>query len=630
MASVDSILANAQSYASQLSSAATAAVSQTLTAVAAVADPEVPTFDIPTYTVAQFSYVPLGALNAPSLEMPPEPNATIAFQPISPIITGQTPTFLVPTPSLTLPNKPGQVSDWVGTPPPIDTSFVFPTAPALLTNPLPSMPTMAAHDTPEAPTYALPSLDQNVPTVTPSATVSDTAFQAGYADASPQFISMMNGQIDGMLAKTNPRYAEQMAAVEAQLSTYLAGGTGLSPTVETAIYGRSRAKVDEETMRMRAQALNEAATRGFTLPNGALMSALQQARLAGAGNNAKAATEITVMRAEMEQKNLQFAVTTSAGLRTSVLNAMMNYMQGIVSINGQALDYGKQALGNLIEAYNTKAKAFTLTLDVHRAAVGAYEARMKGAQLTAEIYKTEVGALEALVNVDRAKVEAFKAQIDSINVVAGVYKTQIDATLGKATLEKIKLDLFQTQVQVFSAQVQAKNAEWQGYTAAIGGEESKVRMYAAQVETYKAQIDGFKANIEAQAETVKAQAASNQALASQAAAQVAVFEAVVKGRATAAGFEIEHSKLLVANHQAEMQAAIGKTDAAVRYAVGMSGVAVEPAKLQLMANAEQFKANTARMQTIAGVSTITATTLGGMAQAAMAGMNVLAAQTETL
>ncbi|MCU9611831.1 hypothetical protein OEK97_28405, partial [Escherichia coli] len=82
--------------------------------------------------------------------------------------------------------------------------------------------------------------------------------------------------------------------------------------------------------------LSDMAARGFTLPTGALTSALQQARQAGADNNAQAARDIVVLQAELEQKNLQFAITTSAGLRTMIVNASAAYMQHVVSIFSQS------------------------------------------------------------------------------------------------------------------------------------------------------------------------------------------------------------------------------------------------------------------------------------------------------
>jgi hypothetical protein len=59
-------------------------------------------------------------------------------------------------------------------------------------------------------------------------------------------------------------------------------------------------------------------------------------------------------------------------------------------------------------------------------------------------------------------------------------------------------------------------------------------------------------------------------------------------------------------------------------------LATERERLGVEAGKAGVDAEIAYMQAVANVSTITAQTLSGMAQAAMSGMNVLAAQTETI
>ena len=60
-------------------------------------------------------------------------------------------------------------------------------------------------------------------------------------------------------AKEGAALQSQMAAIEAQLTRYLNGGTGLDPLVEEAIYNRGRARNDFEAKRVQDAALREAA-----------------------------------------------------------------------------------------------------------------------------------------------------------------------------------------------------------------------------------------------------------------------------------------------------------------------------------------------------------------------------------
>jgi hypothetical protein len=452
-------------------------------------------------------------------------------------------------------------------------------------------------------------------------------FQAAYQGAAPSFIAMLDGQVDAMLAKFNPRYAEQMGRIETQLATYLQGGTGLAPAVENAIYERARSKSSAEIRRVSDAAYSEAAARGFTLPTGALMASLQTARQAGSDNNAAAAREIVVIQAEMEQKNLQFAVSTSANLRQTMLSAALGYHQNLISINGQALDYAKTTLSAIIEVYNTAAKAFGLKLEAYRADAAVYETRLKAALAGIELYKAEVDALQALTNVDRAKVEVYKARIDTLNVFANVYRAQIEAVQGRANLEKLKMELFQIKVQAYTSQVQGKNAEWQGYTAAINGEEARVKIYASQVDAFQAQWQGYTAEANAKSKVIEAAATTNKARSDQFTAKIQGYQTVVQARGEKAKVQLENQRQVLISYQAQIQGQVANAQVASDYykAVSMTGIA--NAELQMKAMLGEVESRRAFGQSIAQLGISSAQIYSNLASATMSGMNSLAAET---
>ena len=473
----------------------------------------------------------------------------------------------------------------------------------------------------------LPAFTAVTPTDTTVAPTNlDTTFGNAYSGAAPSMVTMVNGYVDAMLTQRNPQYNAQMAAIEAQLTKYLAGGTGLNAAVENAIYARAQSKNDAEARRVRDAAYAEAASRGFTLPSGALMSAMQTARQAGADNNAKAATEITVLQAEMEQKNLQFAVTTSTALRTTVLNATLSYMQNLNQLNGQAIDYAKTILSSILEMYNTSVKAYSVKLDGYKAEAAVYETRLKAAMAGIELYKAEIQALEAMTQVDKTRVDVYRARIDSLTALSNVYRAQIEAVQGRASLEKLKLDLFQTQVQTYTAQVQGKNAEWQGYTAAINGQQAKAQIYATQVQAFGAQVNAYKADIEAKAEVVKATATTNDARARQYSATMQGYQTVVQARGQVASTTLENQRQQVVAFQAQTQAAIGNAQVQNEYYKATSMVAIENAKLAIYTAFQDADVKRAYSASLAQLHTANAQIYGNLAGAALAGMNTLASE----
>lgn len=629
--SAETLISSAQGYASNLVSQASSAMAAANSAVSGVG------FSWTDYNPAALPSSPPAAINTdlPTLETvdftaPAEPGAAPAFQDISAIDTSGEPVLSADLPVLELPTKPSQVAEFHGVQPLISTDFVFPEPPDELIHPNIQAPILIDHDTPVSPDVLLPVFTGVMPTDTTVAPDGlDATFQANYATAAPSFIAAMDGYVDAMLHKHNPQYAAQMAALEAQLTRYLAGGTGLATAVEDAIYSRARSKNNAEALRASNAAYEDAAARGFSMPTGAMLAGIQLSRQSAADNNAQAAREIVVMQAEMEQKNLQFAVTTSSALRTSMLQAALSYHQNLVQINGQALDYAKSIMNALIENYNLSVKMFSLKLDAYKADSQVYEVKLRGAMASIELYKAEIQALEALTQVDKVKVDIYRARIETLSSLANVYRSQIEAVVSRMGLEKLKLEVFQSEVQAYTSLVQAKNAEWQGYSYAVQGQESKVHIYSAQVQAYNAQIGGYKAKIDAKSEAARATAMTNQARASQYQATVAGYQTIVQARGEVARTKIEGQRQLILAFQAKIQAEIGNAQVQQSYYTSTSNVAIANAEGSLKAGIAASEARRSFGQTIAQLGAANAHIYAGLASSAMAGMNSLAADTKT-
>lgn len=635
MASVDEILNNAKEYADSLQTEAAQAVASTLSRLS-YPHPVIPRFNYigrPTITASKYI---IPDISVPRFE-PPDPDAYLpqdadAFREISEIDLKDLPEFSADKPTITMPDKPSALDAFVLSAPPINTNFTLPDDP---NTHVVSAPTIADRTQPAKPSITLPSFSGTIP----SAAAIPRGMDPETVEAATRRVS--NQYMADAVSNITPRaaaYVEEIApgitsvlgTSDAQLATYLRGGTGLAPAVENAIYERSRSKVDAESERIRSTILNDIANRGFTLPNGALSSAIVAARQAAADNNARAASEITVMQAEMEQKNLQFAVTTLAGMRATLLNATQAYLQSLVALNAQSLDAAKSVLSTILAAYDSQAKLYGLQLEVFRAHATLYETEAKAATLALEIYRGELAAFDSSLNHDKTRVELYRSQIEAAGQEIGLYKEKVNAVVSKANLEKLKIDLVGMQAQLYATTVQAKEAEWRGYTAAVQGEEAKARIFATEVEGFKAQVDVLRTDISAQAERIKAEASANAAISDRINAKLAIFNALMQSATTKVSTETEIKKLKLAAAVEQLKAALGIDTLKVDVMKAETSLATERERLGVEAGKANVDAEIAYMQAVANVSTITAQTLSGMAQAAMSGMNVLAAQTETI
>lgn len=626
---VPALLSDARNYTAELTDQAATAMDEAIALVRAVG------YVIPNYTPAVLPATPPTpvslvppSLDPINLELPAAPADTIEFQDISEIEPGALPELDAVAPTITLPTTPNQVAEFLLQAPGIDTDIEFPDPPAELMSAVIEAPTLQNYDAPVKPTITLPGFEGVAPVLDVAApTDYEERYDAAYRGNVTTSVALMNGYVDAELVKLNPQYHSQMAAIEAQLTRYLAGGTGLNAAAENAIYERARGKNDAESRRAQEAAWVTAAERGFTLPDGALYSALQQARQGGADNNARQAAEIVVMQAEMEQKNLQFAVSTSVALRSAMVQAAMTYFSSLVTLNGQALQYAKGILDAIIEVYNTAVRAFSAKLDAYKAETMVYEVRVKAAMSYIELYQAEINALNALISTDRAKVDIYRARIDALSSYANVYRAQIEAVQGRVSLEKLQLDVFQAQVEAYRTQVQAKSAEWQGYTAAIEGQTAKARIFNTQVEGFSAQVQAYKVGIDAKAEAIRAQATVNQARAANYVATVDGYRAIVQAQSESVRAKVENQRQALLAYQARVQAEIGYAQIQNEYYKAVSNVVIQNAQLQM--NAQTLTVNSVRDfgASMATLGTANANIFAGLGQGALAGMNTLASST---
>ena len=627
--SVETLITAAQNYASSTVDLASDAIGDMRDDIANVG------FTAIAFTGTTLPYAPElpdpitpPTLSPVNLELPKEPSTALEFTPISAIDVGTIPQLTAVSPTVNIPSLPAQLADFTETAPVIQTDYDFPDVPDELANPLITAPDLGTYTAPTAPTIALPSFDGVAPTANLDAPT-DLAgtYDAQYLNASPMFVSALQGQMDAMLTAYNPHYHTQLDRIEAQLATYLAGGTGLSPSVETAIYERAKGKEGAESRRGARAAYANAAARGFTIPDGAAFSADARARQGASDNLARSANEIAIKQAEMEQANLQFAVTTSAGLRQAALAASLSYHGNLVQINGQALEYARSVVSSLVEVYNLNVRAFEGRLNAYRAETAVYDARLKAALSYIDLYRAEIDAMQALVQVDQAKVSLYRGRIDALQTLATVYKARVEVIVEQAGLEKLKLDLFRTKVEARVALVQGKRAEYDAYSAAIQGEESKVRIYTAQVGAFGQQISGYKATIDAQSEVVRAQALTNQARSDNVKAVADIYRTVVQARGDKARTELQVQAQELNVFDSQTRATIATAELGATIYKTIAQVVLDNAKLEVDTLIKNADLNLGRSKAVGDLGVASAGVYQGMASAALSGMNTLAAQT---
>ena len=589
-------------------------------------------YDGPTWSEIQTPDEPdvgqipgLPTISPVSLTMPVEPTAPDSLRDAPQFILGDAPKNRFKAPDLAEPSKPSELSA-APLAPEVNVNFDFPDAPDLL---IPVMPTFTERGVPNAPEVNLPDFTGTMPDG-PSDLSDPSSKLNGAEDKFNAYSDKLKSLASDWVNAQNPAHFAQLAKMEAKLDAYLNGGTGIQEEVETAIINRAREQQSRNAEATKQAAYDEAASRGFTLPNGALMSAVARARQEAANNVHKAITDLAVAQMEMEQKNLQFAISTSASLRTLMVNAAISWAGQLNALRDQAFEFVKTEVSTAIEIHNAAIRIYSARVDAYRTAASVYDTQIKVALSKIDVFRAQIEALKTQTDADQSKVSLYNAQIASLSAISSLYQSRVDAAKGRASLEKIKLEIYQAETQAFSSQVQAKNAEWSAYTAQLAGDESKLRKYNAELQSYNYELDAYQKQIAAKIAEADAVAKENQTATDRYQAMVQAYTATVDAESKRAMAENENNRQILTAFNAEISAFKMQTELALAQYTAQADANVKNATGSLSAQVEAARGKLEYGKSIASITTEVGRAYSTLAGSAMSGINTLVAGNENI
>jgi len=426
------------------------------------------------------------------------------------------------------------------------------------------------------------------------------------------------------LDKVDPNFGKRFADLSAKLNSELDLQQSMTSETAHSLYAEAVDKNNADALRVRSQALTEAASRGFTLPTGALMSSVQQARQAGADNNARSAMNIVYKEAELKLQRTTLAMNIAVDLFKAGTGVLFSFFKSSLDISNLALTVAKDEISLLIQMYDVAAKVFAARLDVYKTEASVYATKVSAAAQMVEMYKAEISAFESTLNADKTKVELYKAQVEALRMYGEVYKTRVDAAVSKASFEKLRLDLFRTDVDAYSAQVSAKATEWQGYQAQLSGRKVEVEVFAAQTQAFLGKLEAFKSQHSARSEKIKAEATVNEGILNELRGKTAAYAELIRANTTLLSGSIEQQKQAGVAYKGQIDAALAGDQLKLEAYKANVAAIVETSRANTAALSAQAEINGGQMSALANVYGELLKIYSGPATAAAAGMVGLA------
>lgn len=457
----------------------------------------------------------------------------------------------------------------------------IPVAPTLSYGAAPSIPAIGAVAVPDAPTVDMPALPTYL-------TLSPVAF--GGVDLREDWLDKLETMPELQIVQPTPfsyalgpKYASDLLTdLKAKLESRLAGGTGLAPAVEQAIWDRARSRETSIAQSNVDEVMRAGEALGYQLPSGALAAQLRAAQQDYYDKLSGLSRDVAIKQADLEQANLKDTIESGMRMEGMLIDYSVKleqlsfdvakaYADNAVQLYNASLDEFKTLLAGyesyagvyktIIDSQLAKVEVFKAQLageqakaDVNKSLVDQYKASVEAGMAQVEIYRAQVGAAQTLVQLEQAKIgaageqiRAYVAQVNAETAKLEAYKTTVQAESVKADIYKIKADVFASKtaaeseysralISRYSAIAQAKQSEWGAYQAKVQAEGARIDALGKQSSSL---LDGYRA--------------ATSAIEAQSSLQARVWESQIKQyegqqRTAIAAAQLNHDSVIQANN----------------------------------------------------------------------------------
>lgn len=355
------------------------------------------------------------------------------------------------------PQAPGALdTSGVPTRPNVDTEIAIPDAPQI------SMPASPNIEDILVPAFSFPTLP----------VFNDTAPE--FDGAAPNIV----------LEWDEPTYYSPMLDdLRTKIRDVLAGGTGLPPAVEQAIFDRARSREESQTSKAVQEAFDTFANRGFNMPPGMLVAQVNAAREDGQMRVSGINRDTMIEAAKWQLESLRAAIEQGI--------AAENMM---VQLHNNAANRGFEAAKAVIDGH----------IALYNATVSLYNARQQGFQIASQVYKTKIDAELSRIEVYKAEIEGVKvkgerneqrvreytARLQAVAQTVEIYKAQMQGAQTEADVTKAVIESYRSDVEAYSAKLQAEKTKFEAYESAVRGELAKAQILDIDARVFATQMQG--------------------------------------------------------------------------------------------------------------------------------------------
>lgn len=510
---VISEIQNTQSLARQIATSSIAATTTLVTEAVQTLTRYTPEFPQEPITIRD-SGVSVGNTNFTPDEKPPNFPAIRVAQDVRMGALGDIDTidatFDEPEPTITIPSfsfdKPSALGDFNESIPDIDGSVDIPNAPTLAE---PDAPTLIPIDTSvgdELQDIVIPPLDIKEPGY---ANVLSDSFVAQFA-AGKAALPNADDYGNSLVSRFFPQWQPTINQLSARINGVLGGTqTALTDSFDGWLYETARTRINDESQKA-IEALDEQTTAtGWDLPGATRAAGIRRITEAAQQALQTAALDVYTKRTEREVQHLQYVMGQALPLHQAAIALFAQGFDMSMKAFDAAMRYADTAMRFSVEVYRVKQQDYIMALSLIDKKIAIFQAL-----LDAELAKTKV--TEARLTVERLKAEVnqqnvqlYTAQLDAQRTKVDIYQKQIAALEATITARKLPLDIFESKIRAFAAKASAKRDQYTLVDAQIRASEGELKGELAKLDAYTTKANVFSTLVGARSKKIDGQIQRN-------------------------------------------------------------------------------------------------------------------------
>lgn len=412
-----------------------------------------------------------------------------------------------------------------------------------------------------------------------------------------------------------PYESEILDQVKSRLSLMLAGGTGLPPAIEAALFDRARGREDVLALKSEQDAFDTFAARGFSMPPGMLVKQVQAVQEENRLKTSAINRDILIKATDVEIENIRFAVTQGIALEQLLMNLFNNVVN-------RAFEAAKFRVEADIRLYDALVGAFNARQTAYQVAAQVYEIGIRGELAKLEAYKVQMEGLKIRGELNQQKVAIFNALVEAVKNRIQAYTARVEGAKAQADVVRANIEGYRVDVQAYGARLDAQKTVFDAYEASVRaetalaqGNEAAARAFAATIQAQEARANVKIAVIRAKIEALQASVQKYAALLQAEQSRIGAQRDAIQATAAAYGAEMQRYTAEIGKDTATRQLDITRQESNLRNALAYYEINVKEYDAQMTRLIEAAKVQEAALDS-AGRSA------AQLAAGAMAAINV--------